>query len=107
MLYFSFHSILILSATSIIPVVSSNIPASIVIEIIVSNGSTSIIIPIANVINDDININNSISIVADPYAYENFHNMRYAILEGVKWKITNVEINRPRLILTIGGVYNG
>ena len=54
MLYFSFHSILILSATSIIPVVSSNIPASIVIEIIVSNGSTSIIIPIANVINDDI-----------------------------------------------------
>lgn len=58
-------------------------------------------------INDDININNSISIVADPYAYENFHNMRYAILEDVKWKITNVEINRPRLILSIGGVYNG
>lgn len=58
-------------------------------------------------VNDDININNKISIVADPYANENFHKMRYVELEGAKWKITNVEVNRPRLILTVGGVYNG
>ena len=58
-------------------------------------------------VNDDININNNISIVADPYAYENFYQMRYVVLEGAKWRITNVEVNRPRLILTVGGIYNG
>lgn len=58
-------------------------------------------------INDDINISNRISIVADPYAFNNFHLMRYAYFMGTNWKITNVEVQYPRLILTIGGVYNG
>ena len=58
-------------------------------------------------VNDDINISNSISIIADPYASENFHHMRYAEFMGTKWKITNVEVKYPRLILTLGGVYNG
>lgn len=58
-------------------------------------------------LNDDINIANEISIVADPYAYDHFHAMRYVEFMGAKWKITNVEVQRPRLILTIGGVYNG
>ena len=58
-------------------------------------------------VNDDININNNISIVADPYANENFQHMRYVVFMGAKWKITNVEVQYPRLILTIGGVYNG
>lgn len=58
-------------------------------------------------VNDDINISNNISIIADPYANENFHHMRYAEFMGTKWKITNVEVNYPRLILTVGGVYNG
>lgn len=58
-------------------------------------------------VNDDINISNTISIVADPFANENFQHMRYAEFMGAKWKITNVEVQRPRLILTIGGVYNG
>ena len=58
-------------------------------------------------VNDDINISNNISIIADPYANENFHHMRYVEFMGSKWKITNVEVNYPRLILTIGGVYNG
>jgi hypothetical protein len=57
--------------------------------------------------NDDLNINNLISIVADPFAYENFHSMKYVEFMGAKWKITNVEVQRPRLILTVGGVYNG
>lgn len=56
---------------------------------------------------DDININNQISIIADPYAYQNFHSMKYAEFMGTKWKITNVEVQYPRLILTMGGVYNG
>ena len=57
-------------------------------------------------VNDDINISNEISIVADPYATNNFHTMRYAIFMGTKWKIPNVEVSYPRLILTLGGVYN-
>ena len=58
-------------------------------------------------VNDDINIGNDISIVADPYANENFHHMRYVEFMGTKWKITNVEVKYPRLLLTVGGVYNG
>ena len=58
-------------------------------------------------VNDDINISNNISIVADPYANENFQHMRYVEFMGAKWKITNVEVKYPRLILTAGGVYNG
>ena len=58
-------------------------------------------------VNDNINIANEISIIADPFATQNFHAMRYIEFMGAKWKITNVEVRYPRLILTIGGVYNG
>ena len=58
-------------------------------------------------LNDDINVANEISIVADPFARANFHRMRYVTFMGVKWKISKVEVGYPRLILTIGGVYNG
>lgn len=57
--------------------------------------------------NDDLNINNQISIVADPFANENFHSMKYVKFMGANWKITSVEPRYPRLILTVGGVYNG
>lgn len=58
-------------------------------------------------LNDNINVANEISIVADPFANQNFHAMRYVEFMCAKWKITNVEVKYPRLILTIGGVYNG
>lgn len=58
-------------------------------------------------LNDELNISNEISIVADPFAYDHFHLMRYAQYQGAKWKITNVEVKYPRLILSVGGVYNG
>lgn len=61
----------------------------------------------ADKINDDININNELRIVSDPYAMNHFHAMRYAEFMGTKWKITNVEVQYPRLILTLGGEYNG
>ena len=57
-------------------------------------------------LNDNINVANEISIVADPYANQNFHKMRYVEFMGSKWKISNVEVQFPRLILTTGGVYN-
>lgn len=57
--------------------------------------------------NDDLNISNQISILADPFAYDNFHSMKYIEFMGTKWKINTVEVQYPRLILTTGGVYNG
>lgn len=58
-------------------------------------------------VNDNVNVANQISIVADPYAVDNIYSMRYAEFMGTKWKITNIEVQYPRLILTVGGVYNG
>lgn len=58
-------------------------------------------------VNDDINLSNNISIVADPFAVQNCSYMAYAEVMGNKWKITDINVQYPRLILTIGGVYNG
>lgn len=58
-------------------------------------------------LNDDINIANELSILADPYANQNFHAMRYAEFMGAKWKINSVEVQYPRLNLSLGGVWNG
>ena len=57
-------------------------------------------------VNENIVINNIVSIVADPYANENFQHMRYIEWMGTKWKIVNVEVQYPRLILTLGGIYH-
>lgn len=56
---------------------------------------------------DDITIVNEISILADPFAYENFHAMKYVVYMGAKWKISSVEVKYPRLIIVTGGLYNG
>lgn len=57
-------------------------------------------------LNDNIVVANDISIVADPFANQNFHAMRYVEFMGIKWKISNVEVQYPRLILTLGDQYN-
>ena len=58
-------------------------------------------------LNDDLNISNRFSIVADPYASQHFFAMRYLRWQGTAWTISDVEVQDRRLILTIGGVYNG
>lgn len=58
-------------------------------------------------VNDQMVITNYISIVADKFAYENFSAMRWVEWMGQKWKINSVEVSRPRMTLTIGGLYNG
>ena len=55
--------------------------------------------------NDNLNISNQVSIISDPYAVNNFHSMKYIEFMGTKWKITNVEVQYPRLLLTVGGVF--
>lgn len=59
-------------------------------------------------LNDNVNVANELSIIADPFAVNNFHSMRYADLRGAKWKVTSVDASRhPRLVLSLGGLYNG
>ena len=58
-------------------------------------------------INDDLNLTNEVSIVADPYAVNHFHSIRYVKFHGGYWKVTSVDVAFPRLTLSIGGVYNG
>lgn len=58
-------------------------------------------------INDGVNVSNQISFVADPYANENFHNIRYAEFMGTKWRVASIDVEYPRLIMTLGGVWNG
>jgi len=58
-------------------------------------------------VNDDITVGNNISIIADAYASENFMNIRYIEWQGSLWTVTAVEVQAPRLILTLGGIYDG
>lgn len=58
-------------------------------------------------LNDNVDISNEISVVSDPYALQNFHAIRYAEWMGTKWKISNVDVQYPRLTLSLGGVWNG
>ena len=58
-------------------------------------------------VNDDLSVNNSISIVADAYANEHFFAIRYIEWAGTLWKVSEVTVQSPRLLLTLGGVYNG
>lgn len=63
--------------------------------------------PKSDQLNDNINISNSFSIVADPYAYQNFHAIRYLTWMGTKWRVSSVDAsNPPRLVLEVGGIYN-
>lgn len=58
-------------------------------------------------VNSDVFVNNSISIVADAYANETFFAIRYVWWAGTCWAVSDVEVVSPRLIMRLGGVYNG
>lgn len=56
--------------------------------------------------NDKFTVNNKLSIVSDLYMREHWPSIRYAVWNGVKWKVTNVDVGYPRITLTIGGTWN-
>ena len=56
---------------------------------------------------DNFNVDNSISIIADEYAYKNIGHMKYIVWNENKWCIQSLAVNRPRIVLQIGGLYNG
>lgn len=58
-------------------------------------------------VNDDVSLSNQISIVADPFAYENFSSIKYVEFMNAVWEVSSAEVQYPRIILTVGGVYNG
>lgn len=61
----------------------------------------------ADQVNDDITISNEISIVADPYAMNSFHSMKWVEWMGAKWKAVSVDVQYPRLTISLGEVWNG
>ena len=58
-------------------------------------------------LNDKFTVSNQISVVADIYALTNFPHIKYVEWMKSKWRVSNIEINRPRIIITLGGLYNG
>lgn len=56
--------------------------------------------------NDNLRITNKFSILADPYAYQNFHDIKYIVFMGVKWKVREITVDRRRLIISVGEEYN-
>lgn len=58
-------------------------------------------------VNNDISVNNTISIIADEYALQHFFKIRYVQWAGVLWTVTDVDVDSPRLTLRLGSVYNG
>lgn len=62
----------------------------------------------ANQLNDNFVVSDEISIIADGYLRENLASIRYVNYMGVNWRVTNLDgSNFPRIVLTLGGVYNG
>lgn len=58
-------------------------------------------------VNDDVRLQHRIEIMADAFAQENYSRIKYVELTGSLWTVQSVEIQRPRLLLTVGGPWNG
>lgn len=58
-------------------------------------------------VNDNFVLSNRISIISDPFSEKNLQWIKYVNWKGVNWKVESIDILRPRIILSIGGVYNG
>lgn len=56
--------------------------------------------------NDNLTTGNQISVVGDEFSFSNFSNIVYVVMGGVKWKVTQVQVKMPRLLLSLGGVFN-
>lgn len=62
---------------------------------------------LTDTVNGNITVSNQLSVISDPYIQNHFYSIRYVTFQGVKWTVTNVDVEWPRLILTLGGVWNG
>lgn len=58
-------------------------------------------------INGDVSLQHRVSVIGDAYAFDNYYNIKWIMLDGMKWEVTSIEVRRPRIIVSIGGLYNG
>ncbi len=56
-------------------------------------------------INDNFTITNQFSIVSDAFLYSHIPALRYLEYMGSKFKIVSAELDRPRVTISVGGVY--
>lgn len=61
----------------------------------------------AGKVNSDITLNHRVSLMGDSYSFDNYYNIKWVMVDKVKWEVSSIEIQRPRLILAIGGLWNG
>lgn len=60
-----------------------------------------------NKVNSDISLNHRVSLLGDSYAFTNYYAIKWIELNGRKWEVASVELQRPRIIVTVGGLWNG
>lgn len=60
-----------------------------------------------NKVNSDVSLNHRVSLLGDAYAFNYYYNIKWVEIDGRKWEVSSVEVQRPRIIVTLGGVYNG
>jgi hypothetical protein len=58
-------------------------------------------------VNSDISLNHRVSLLGDAYAFNSYYAIKWIQIDGRKWEVTSVEIKRPRIIVTVGGLWNG
>lgn len=58
-------------------------------------------------VNPNVSLNHRVSLIGDSYSFKRYYQIRYIVIDDVKWAVASVELQRPRIILTLGGVYNG
>lgn len=58
-------------------------------------------------LNEDLTVSNLIEIVADDFANVNVHVIKFVVWAGVAWSVADFTVERPRITLRLGEVYNG
>ena len=58
-------------------------------------------------VNDDVTLNHRVSLIGDAYAFDNYFNIQWVKMDTKQWKVVTIEIERPRIIVSLGGLYNG
>jgi len=58
-------------------------------------------------VNDDITLNHRVSLLGDAYAFDNYFDLKWIQIGGRKLEISSIELRRPRLTVSIGGLWNG
>ena len=58
-------------------------------------------------VNNDITLSHRVSLLGDAYAFGNYYNIKWIMVDGAKWEVTSVEVKRPRLTVSLGGLWNG